>query len=81
MKNQNKVRSYWGYHFIFEDASMIANFIKLYGDLFIDYQIGGDWNKEGWIKIVVGKGVIPKIKEGLGDLVRCERRRYYVKAA
>ena len=85
MKNQNKVRSYWGYWFLFENEEMIDRFISLYEDVILDYEIlERDSYKDGIhpVKIVVEKGAIDKIRKGLGDLiVPTQHKRYLVKRA
>lgn len=80
MKNLNKVRTYWGYTFIFEDKETMNRFLDLFHDLFISYELGV-YGEDLWVRVRVVKGVIDKVKDGLGDMVTCKRRRYYVKKA
>lgn len=84
MKNLKKVQSYWGYNVIFDNYEMMERFIDMYDNLILDskkhiYQTeDGEWNFI--LHIVVEKGVIKTIKEGLGDMMRCGKNhnRYYV---
>lgn len=81
MKNEKKVREYWGYYFIFEDATMIDRFIDLFEDDILDYEKHSS-NKSNWLKVVCGKGSIPKIRKALGDMIETKGHgRYLVKAA
>lgn len=82
MKNLNMVRNYTGNYFKFETDILMYRFIKLYKDLFIDYEFIEFDNGSVTLKVICGKGVIPSIKRGLKNSIETKgHNRYYVKAS
>lgn len=81
MKNLNMVREYKGYYFWFDSDITMYRFIKLYKDMWKDYEFI-EFNNDVCLKVICGKGVIPTIRNGLKKNMETRKHgRYFIKAS